>query len=275
MRGRFGSARRTVYLLARGTAAGHEPRPFTAVWKGALTYCARWCVSRSTICPLILGAGIRHWQGDSGLSRGRAVNTGPDYSFEAAALARGALRVVGVDEVGRGPLAGPVTAAAVWLDPRVIPDGLNDSKKLAALLAECADVSIAHASVDEIAELNILRASHLAMQRAVAGLRVAPDHLLVDGNRMPDGLGLPGECVVRGDARVLSIAAASIVAKVARDRIMAELARSFPGYGWERNAGYPTPAHKRALADLGVSPHHRRTFAPVHKILYPDESVTR
>jgi ribonuclease HII len=211
------------------------------------------------------------------------VHSGPDYSFEAAASARGAVRVVGVDEVGRGPLAGPVTAAAVWLDPRVIPDGLNDSKKLgpdlreglAALLVECADVSIAHASVEEIAELNILRASHLAMRRAIAGLRVIPDHLLIDGNRMPDGLDLPGECVVRGDARVLSIAAASIVAKVARDRIMADLARSFPGYGWEQNAGYPTPAHKRALSDLGVSPHHRRGFAPVHKILYPDDSLTR
>lgn len=188
----------------------------------------------------------------------------------------GASRVAGVDEVGRGPLAGPVTAAAVVLDPNNIPAGLNDSKKLSAkrreALAEelmgCADVSIAHASVEEIDEHNILRASHLAMQRAVEGLRSVPDHLLIDGNMIPRGLQLPSSAIVKGDARSVSIAAASIVAKITRDRIMMDLAQQFPGYGWETNAGYPSKSHKAALQNLGVTPHHRRSFKPVHNILY-------
>lgn len=185
--------------------------------------------------------------------------------------------MVGVDEVGRGPLAGPVTAAAVWLDPGSIPEGLNDSKKLTAAMRErlydqlmaVADVCIAHASVVEIDEINILQASHLAMRRAIAGLRLPPDFLLIDGNRAPAGLTTPLLTIVKGDGKVLSIAAASIVAKVARDRIMCALACDFPGYGWESNAGYPTPVHKKALLDLGVTPHHRRSFRPVHNILYP------
>lgn len=188
----------------------------------------------------------------------------------------GATRVAGVDEVGRGPLAGPVTAAAVVLGPNYIPSGLNDSKKLsakrrealAAELLECADVSIAHASVDEIDEHNILRASHLAMQRAVEGLVSVPDHLLIDGNMIPRGLHLPATAIIKGDARSVSIAAASIVAKVTRDRIMMDLAQQFPGYGWQTNAGYPSKAHKAALISLGVTPHHRRSFKPVHNILY-------
>ncbi|WP_127901511.1 ribonuclease HII [Solirhodobacter olei] len=199
----------------------------------------------------------------------------PDYAFEAAAQARGAARVAGVDEVGRGPLAGPVTAAAVVLDPARIPEGLRDSKALSAArraalaeeIAAVAEVSIAHASVAEIDALNILRASHLAMERAVAGLAGPPDHVLIDGNLIPRGLTLPAEAVVKGDARVLSIAAASIVAKVARDAIMVDLAQQHPGYGWERNAGYPSKQHREALQDLGVTPHHRRSFAPVHKML--------
>ncbi len=208
---------------------------------------------------------------------------GPDHSLEAAARAAGALRIAGVDEVGRGPLAGPVTAAAVRLDPGRIPAGLDDSKRLrperraelAAILLATADVSVAHASVEEIDSLNILRATHLAMTRAIAGLAEPPDHLLIDGNQMPRGLTIRADCVVKGDARVLSIAAASIVAKVARDRIMADLARDWPGYGWDGNAGYPTPAHLAALSRLGPTPHHRRSFRPVHNILYPDPSVTR
>lgn len=199
----------------------------------------------------------------------------PDYAFEAAAQARGAARVAGVDEVGRGPLAGPVTAAAVVLDPARIPEGLRDSKALSAArraalaeeIAAVAEVSIAHASVAEIDAFNILRASHLAMERAVAGLAGPPDHVLIDGNLIPRGLTLPAEAVVKGDARVLSIAAASIVAKVARDAIMVDLAQQHPGYGWERNAGYPSKQHRAALQDLGVTPHHRRSFAPVHKML--------
>lgn len=205
----------------------------------------------------------------------------PDFSFEADALSRGATCVVGVDEVGRGPLAGPVTAAAVRLDPDNIPPGLADSKTLTAARREAlsewllahAQVAIAHATVEEIDTLNILRASHLAMERAVAALRA--DHALIDGNLIPRNLTCRAEALVKGDARCLSIAAASIVAKVARDRIMVDLAQQHPGYGWEKNAGYPTKAHLAALLNLGVTPAHRRSFAPVHNILYQDKSLTR
>ena len=203
----------------------------------------------------------------------------PDFSFEQQAAQRGLRYIAGVDEVGRGPLAGPVTAAVVILDPDHIPPGLNDSKKLSAkrrIIIEAdiwrmAEVSVAHATVDEIDALNILRASHLAMWRAIDGLARRPDHLLVDGNMIPRGLTLSAEALVKGDARSLSIAAASIVAKVARDRIMCELAADFPGYGWDSNAGYPTKSHKQALVRLGVTPHHRVSFKPVHNILYPEK----
>ena len=209
------------------------------------------------------------------------MRTGPHFLLEAELRAQGALRIAGLDEAGRGPLAGPVTAAAVRLDPGRIPEGLDDSTKLTpaarealhARLHEVAEVSVAHASVEEIDALNILRASHLAMCRALAGIRGA-DFALVDGNLLPRDIGLPARAVVRGDATCLSIAAASIVAKVERDRIMADLARRHPGYGWESNAGYPTPAHRRALKVLGVTPHHRRSFAPVHQILCPDPDIT-
>ena len=208
------------------------------------------------------------------------ARTVPDFSHETAALSTGATHVVGVDEVGRGPLAGPVTAAAVQLDPARIPPGLADSKTLTAARREAlydrimaeARVSIAHASVEEIDALNILRASHLAMQRAVAGL--AADHALIDGNMIPRGLACPATAIVKGDAKCLSIAAASIVAKVTRDRIMVDLAQQHPGYGWEANAGYPTKAHLEALQNLGVTPWHRRSFKPVHNILYQENSVT-
>ena len=203
----------------------------------------------------------------------------PDFSFEQQAAQRGLRYIAGVDEVGRGPLAGPVTAAAVILDPDHIPPGLNDSKKLSAkrrIIIEAdiwrmAEVSVAHATVDEIDALNILRASHLAMRRAIDGLARRPDHLLVDGNMIPRGLTLSAKALVKGDARSLSIAAASIVAKVARDRIMCVLAADFPGYGWDSNAGYPTKSHKQALVRLGVTPHHRVSFKPVHNILYPEK----
>ncbi|MCZ4261448.1 ribonuclease HII [Limimaricola sp. G21655-S1] len=206
----------------------------------------------------------------------------PDFTAETTARTRGLVRICGVDEVGRGPLAGPVTAAAVILDPERIPDGLDDSKRLtarrrlalAAEIAAVAEVSIAHASVEEIESHNILRASHLAMVRAVAGLSAPPCHVLVDGNMVPRGLDYPSETMVGGDARSLSIAAASIVAKVARDRIMAELAQRHPGYGWERNSGYGTAQHMAALLDLGVTPHHRRGFKPIHNILYQPAIAT-
>ncbi len=205
----------------------------------------------------------------------------PDFSHEAAALAAGATYVAGVDEVGRGPLAGPVTAAAVRLDPANIPPGLADSKvltaaareRLAAWLRDNADCAVAHASVEEIDQLNILRASHLAMARALAALP-RTDHALIDGNLIPRGLALPATAIVKGDARCLSIAAASILAKVSRDAIMVDLAQQFPPYGWDRNAGYPTKAHLRALLDFGVTPFHRRSFAPVHNILCQEKSVT-
>ena len=206
----------------------------------------------------------------------------PDDSLEQAARKRGFIRIAGVDEVGRGPLAGPVTAAAVVLDLAVVPPGLNDSKKLSAKaratldteLHRVAEVSIAHASVQEIDEINILRASHLAMERAVARLIVAPDFLLIDGNMIPRGLTIPAEAVIKGDARSVSIAAASIVAKISRDHIMVDLAQQHPGYGWETNAGYPSKRHREALQNLGVTPHHRRSFKPVHNILYQEKSIT-
>ncbi|MBR3369083.1 MAG: ribonuclease HII [Rhodobacteraceae bacterium] len=203
--------------------------------------------------------------------------TAPDYDHERLATLQGAHRIVGVDEVGRGPLCGPVTAAAVWLDPDALPAGLADSKRLnaparervfAAIMAS-ADVGIGHATPAEIDAINILQATYLAMQRAIAALRIPPDYLLIDGNRLPPALPCRAHAVVKGDARVLSIAAASIIAKVTRDRIMADLALQYPGYGWDVNAGYPTKRHKNAIADLGVTPEHRRSFAPIRKILCP------
>lgn len=199
----------------------------------------------------------------------------PDLCHERSAFARGLACVAGVDEVGRGPLAGPVSAAAVVLNLDDIPQGLRDSKTLGArrreaLAAEImarAQVGIGHASVVEIDQLNILQASHLAMRRALADLPVRPDHALIDGNRLPLDLTCSAEAIVKGDAHCLSIAAASIVAKVARDAIMAELAQDFPQYAWQSNAGYPTQDHLAALKQWGVSPHHRRSFAPVRKML--------
>lgn len=203
----------------------------------------------------------------------------PDFSYEQAAFARGLTRVAGVDEAGRGPLAGPVIAAAVILDPAHIPPGLNDSKQLSAkrrealcaALLEVADVAIGSASVDEIDAINILRASHLAMVRAVAGLKNTPHHVLIDGPMLPRGFNLSAQPIIRGDTLSLSIAAASIVAKTWRDRLMVDLAQQFPGYGWDHNAGYPTKGHKNALQNLGLTAHHRRSFKPVHNILYQEK----
>ena len=206
----------------------------------------------------------------------------PDFSYEQAAFARGLTIVAGVDEAGRGPLAGPVIAAAVILDPANIPPGLNDSKQLSAkrrealyaALLEVADVAIGSASVDEIDMINILRASHLAMVRAVAGLKTAPQHVLIDGQMLPRGFNLSAQPIIRGDTLSLSIAAASIVAKTWRDKLMVDLAQQFPGYGWDHNAGYPTKGHKNALQNLGVTPHHRRSFKPVHNILYQAKNLS-
>lgn len=210
--------------------------------------------------------------GDEGATR---LATFPDFEHELALRHQGFARVAGVDEVGRGPLAGPVVAAAVVLDPENIPDGLNDSKKLSpkrrdALFEEirsCSAWAIAEASEDEIDVLNIYHASHLAMVRAVRALKIPPDHVLVDGNKIPGELTWPATALVRGDARSQSIAAASILAKVTRDRHMAALAQQHPQYGWEKNAGYPTKSHILALEQHGVTPYHRRSFKPVHNIL--------
>ena len=190
----------------------------------------------------------------------------PDYSIEA----RCSGIVAGVDEAGRGPLAGPVVAAAVILDPGAIPDGLNDSKKLSPARREslfdaivtAARVGIGEASPAEIDRHNILNATLIAMERAVAALPVVPDHVLVDGNRCPRWR-LRSQAIVGGDARSLSIAAASIIAKVTRDRCMLGLAGGHPDYGWCRNKGYPTAEHLAAVARFGVTEHHRRSFAPV------------
>ena len=204
------------------------------------------------------------------------MTVGPDFSFETALIKEGCTAIAGVDEVGRGPLAGPVMAAAVVLDPQRIPPGLNDSKKLSAkkrdvlfeLIIASSHYFIAEADVHEIDELNIYHASHLAMCRAVHGLSCQVDHVLVDGNKIPKTLDLPATALVRGDGRSQSIAAASILAKVTRDRHMVDLAQQHPGYGWETNAGYPTKRHISALAEFGVTPHHRVSFKPVHNILY-------
>ena len=197
----------------------------------------------------------------------------PDLSLETALCLP---LVAGVDEVGRGPLAGPVTAAAVILDPARLPLGIDDSKRLTErardrLAQEIRDsalaFAVAHASVEEIDALNILEASHLAMRRALAALNPAAQHALIDGNRLPKGLMIPAQTVVKGDAISLSIAAASILAKVERDAIMRELALANPGYGWEKNMGYPSAQHRVALQQQGVTPHHRRSFGPVRKML--------
>ena len=207
----------------------------------------------------------------------------PDFAFEDAALADfGAdALIAGVDEVGRGPWAGPVVAAAVILRRNKLPDGLDDSKALSKAKREAlfdaihaaAHVSLGSASVEEIDALNILQASLLAMTRAVEGLAVAPHIALVDGNRAPT-LACPVRTIVKGDAKSLSIAAASIIAKVTRDRIMAELAVEHPDYGWERNAGYGTRQHQAGLKLVGICRHHRKSFAPIRELMTQDSSLT-
>jgi len=187
--------------------------------------------------------------------------------------------IAGIDEAGRGPLAGPVVAAAVVLDPAAMPAGLRDSKTLsekrrgalATLIWKTSAVGVGVASVDEIDQVNILQATLLAMSRAAANLPVRPAACIVDGNIKPK-LRVPAYTVVKGDAKSFSIAAASIIAKTTRDRMMRELAREFPYYAWERNKGYGVAAHREALALHGVTPHHRKSFAPIHNMLYADSS---
>lgn len=206
----------------------------------------------------------------------------PDFTLERSHGAEDGRKIVGLDEAGRGPWAGPVVAAAAWLDPAKLPNALigrlDDSKKLtakaredlaAALRAappEAVRLGIGEATVEEIDRLNILQASLLAMDRALTACGLEADLALVDGNRAPD-LPCPVETVVKGDGKSLSIAAASVLAKVDRDRKMARLAAEHPGYGWERNQGYGTAEHREALSRLGVTPQHRRSFRPIREAL--------
>ncbi|MBI1262619.1 MAG: ribonuclease HII [Rhizobiales bacterium] len=204
-----------------------------------------------------------------------ATSSGPDFHFEREAGAPDML-VCGIDEAGRGPLAGPVVAAAVILNHDDVPPGLNDSKKLSekkrdalyTMIMARAAVGIGLASVEEIDTLNILQASLLAMTRACAKLPSAPALALIDGNRLPR-LDIRAQALVGGDARSLSIAAASIIAKVARDAMMQEMERLHPGYGFAKHKGYGTAAHLDAISRLGPCPHHRKSFAPIRNILSP------
>ena len=183
--------------------------------------------------------------------------------------------VAGVDEAGRGPLAGPVVAGAVILDPENPIDGLNDSKRLTALRREllyeeiqekALAWAVGHADVEEIDRINILQATMLAMKRAVEALQTVPDHALIDGNRCPD-LCCPAQAIVKGDSRVAAISATSIMAKVTRDREMLSLDVIYPGYGLAQHKGYPSKAHIEALENLGVTPIHRRSYAPVRRVI--------
>ena len=203
----------------------------------------------------------------------------PTMEAESAAYAAGYRAVCGIDEAGRGPLAGPVVAAAVILPADYRAEGLTDSKqitkrqreKLFAVLTQDPRVrkSVASASVEEIDRLNILRATHLAMRRAAEGLpKPGADFCLIDGLPVRD-FPLPQRAIVGGDALCLSIAAASVLAKVTRDRIMTELHEQYPDYGWNKNAGYGTAQHLQALQIHGITPHHRRSFAPVAQTMLP------
>ena len=195
---------------------------------------------------------------------------GPNYDLE---YQHGGI-ICGIDEVGRGPWAGPVVTAAVILDPDNIPHGLNDSKKLSKkkrealypLIMETAQVGFGEASIEEIDQHNILQATFIAMGRAVANLPTIPDHALVDGNKVPP-LICPASAVIKGDSTSLSIAAASIVAKVKRDLLMKELSEIYPEYRWDRNAGYGTRDHMEALSLVGPSRFHRFSFAPIRKLI--------
>jgi ribonuclease HII len=193
----------------------------------------------------------------------------PDLAIERSHWAAGRRYVAGVDEAGRGCLAGPVVAAAVVLPPDAGLEGLDDSKKLSPerraaffdrIRAEALAVGVGLAAPEEVDRMNVLRAALEAMRRAVADLALAPDVLLVDGNQPIAALPCPQETVVQGDTRCLSIAAASVVAKVTRDRLMVALHEAHPHYGWAQHKGYPTPDHYAALAAHGPSPHHRRSF---------------
>ena len=188
--------------------------------------------------------------------------------FEKEALAKGYKSVCGVDEAGRGPLAGPVCAAAVILPEGVIIDGVNDSKKLSekkreslfdVIREQALSYSIAYATVDEIEEINILNATMLAMRRAIDGLDIKADYAMIDGNKIPP-IDIDAECIVKGDAKSMSIACASILAKVSRDRLLYKYAEEYPMYGFDKHKGYGTKVHREAILKYGPCPHHRKSF---------------
>lgn len=188
--------------------------------------------------------------------------------FEKEALAKGYKSVCGVDEAGRGPLAGPVCAAAVILPVGVIIDGVNDSKKLSekkreslfdVIREQALSYSIAYATVDEIEEINILNATMLAMRRAIDGLDIKADYAMIDGNKIPP-LDIDAECIVKGDAKSMSIACASILAKVSRDRLLYKYAEEYPMYGFDKHKGYGTKVHREAILKYGPCPYHRKSF---------------
>lgn len=188
--------------------------------------------------------------------------------FEKEALAKGYKSVCGVDEAGRGPLAGPVCAAAVILPEGVIIDGVNDSKKLSekkreslfdVIREQALSYSIAYATVDEIEEFNILNATMLAMRRAIDGLDIKADYAMIDGNKIPP-IDIDAECIVKGDAKSMSIACASILAKVSRDRLLYKYAEEYPMYGFDKHKGYGTKVHREAILKYGPCPYHRKSF---------------
>lgn len=188
--------------------------------------------------------------------------------FEKEALAKGYKSVCGVDEAGRGPLAGPVCAAAVILSEGVIIDGVNDSKKLSekkreslfdVIREKALSYSIAYATVDEIEEINILNATMLAMRRAIDGLDIKADYAMIDGNKIPP-IDIDAECIVKGDAKSMSIACASILAKVSRDRLLYKYAEEYPMYGFDKHKGYGTKVHREAILKYGPCPYHRKSF---------------
>lgn len=188
--------------------------------------------------------------------------------FEKEALAKGYKSVCGVDEAGRGPLAGPVCAAAVILPEDVIIDGVNDSKKLSekkreslfdVIREQALSYSIAYATVDEIEEINILNATMLAMRRAIDGLEIKADYAMIDGNKIPP-IDIDAECIVKGDAKSMSIACASILAKVSRDRLLYKYAEEYPMYGFDKHKGYGTKVHREAILKYGPCPYHRKSF---------------
>lgn len=206
----------------------------------------------------------------------------PDFKYERSMFSGSSALIAGVDEAGRGPWAGPVVAGAVVFPNLEIADSLaqklDDSKKLTAAKREAlfdelrrsnALIGCGMASVEEIDALNILQATFLAMRRAVAALPAVPDFAIIDGNKIPPELPCPARFLVKGDALSLSVAAASIVAKVTRDRLMTELAKEFPYYGWEKNAGYGTKVHQDGLETHGICIHHRKSYAPIKRFLPP------